>query len=47
MINQSIFQYESDLENPIEVNNYLKLNVDEQQEYINHLKEQYDIDYED
>ena len=34
-------------EKAIEVNNDLKLNVDEQQDDIKHLKEQYDIDDED
>ena len=34
-------------ENDIEVNNDLKLNVDEQQDDIKHLIEQCDIDYED
>ena len=34
-------------EKTIEVNNELKLNVDEQQDDIKHLKEQCDIDYED
>ena len=33
-------------EKAIEVNQYLKLNVDEQQNDIKHLKEQYDIDDE-
>ena len=34
-------------ENGIEVNNELKLNVDDQQDDIKHLKEQWDIDDED
>ena len=34
-------------ENAIDVNNELKLNVDEQQDDIKHLKEQCDIDNED
>ena len=39
-------QYESELWKAIEVNNELKLNVDEQQHDIKHLKEQSDIDDE-
>ena len=35
--------YKSEFENTIEVNNELKLNVDEQQYAINHLKEQCNI----
>ena len=40
-------QYESELWKAIEVNIELKINVDEQQDYIKHLKEQCDIDDED
>ena len=40
-------QYESDLQKTIEVNNDLKLNVDEQQDDIKHLKGHCDIHYED
>ena len=34
-------------EKAYEVNNDLKLNIDEQQGHIKHLKEQCDIDYKD
>ena len=40
-------QYESYLWKAIEVNNELKLNVDEQQDDIKHLKEECGIDDED
>ena len=39
--------YETELWKAIEVNNEPKLNVDEQQDDIKHLKEQCDIDNED
>ena len=38
---------EDNYENTIEVNNELKLNVDEQEDDLKHLKEQYDKDEED
>ena len=40
-------QYESELWKAMEVNDELKVNVDEQQDDIKHLKEQCDIDNED
>ena len=43
----SIPQYESELWTAIVVNNNLKLNVDKQQDDIQHLKELCDIDDED
>ena len=39
MINKSIFQYKSNLEKAIEVNNYLKVNVDEHQEYMKQVNQ--------